>query len=91
MEDDRGRRAGSLFLPPYSPSFNPDEKAFFKLNALFRVTGERTAEGLWTPIGLLEAYTPTTLSSTDADARHPAAPRLQAPASLAITTLTDHG
>ncbi len=54
-------RAGarSLYLPPYSPDFNPIENAFAKLKALLRQAGERTLEGLWTAIGrLLDAFTP---------------------------------
>ena len=35
-----------LFLPPYSPDFNPIEKAFAKLKALLRKAGERTVSGL---------------------------------------------
>ena len=48
-----------LFLPPYSPDFNPIEKVFAKLKALLRKAAERTVEGLWTTIGnLLDAFTP---------------------------------
>jgi transposase len=42
-----------LYLPPYSPDFNPIEKAFSKLKALLRKASERTVEGLWTAIGAL--------------------------------------
>ena len=49
-----------MFLPPYSPDFNPIENAFAKLKALLRNAGERTLEGLWTAIGrLLDAFTPS--------------------------------
>jgi transposase len=52
--------AGLLYLPPYSPDFNPIEKAFSKLKALLRKATERTVKGFWTTIGqLLEAFTPT--------------------------------
>ena len=52
--------ASLLYLPPYSPDFNPIEKAFSKLKALLRKAAERTVEGLWTTIGqLLDAFTPT--------------------------------
>ena len=54
-------RAGAmlLYLPPYSPDFNPIENAFAKLKALLRKAAERTLEGLWTAIGrLLNAFTP---------------------------------
>jgi len=47
-----------LYLPPYSPDFNPIENAFAKLKALLRKAGERTVEGLWAAIGrLLDAFT----------------------------------
>ena len=36
-----------LYLPPYSPDFNPIENAFAKLKALLRKAGERSVEGLW--------------------------------------------
>jgi transposase len=41
------------FLPPYSPDFNPIEKAFSKLKANLRRIGERTVSGLWDVIGSL--------------------------------------
>ena len=48
-----------LFLPPYSPDFNPIEMAFSKLKALLRKAAERTLEGLWTAIGrLIDTITP---------------------------------
>ena len=55
-------RAGArlLYLPPYSPDFNPIENAFAKLKALLRKAAERTVEGLWTAIGrLIDVFTPT--------------------------------
>ena len=49
-----------LYLPPYSPDFNPIEKAFSKLKALLRKAAERTVDGLWNRIGeLLHAFTPS--------------------------------
>ena len=42
-----------LFLPPYSPDFNPIEMAFSKLKALLRKVAERTVEVLWSAIGRL--------------------------------------
>jgi transposase len=42
-----------VFLPPYSPDFNPIEKAFARLKALLRKAGERTVTGLWDLIGKL--------------------------------------
>ena len=48
-----------LFLPPYSPDFNPIELAFAKLKALLRKAVQRTVAGLWTAIGrLLDLFTP---------------------------------
>jgi transposase len=40
-----------LYLPPYSPDFNPIENAFAKLKAALRKAAERTVQGLWTAIG----------------------------------------
>jgi len=42
--EDTGRPL--LYLPPYSPDFNPIEKAFAKLNAVLRAKEERTIDGL---------------------------------------------
>jgi transposase len=51
--------ASLLFLPPYSPDFNPIENAFSKLKALLRKAAERTLNGLWDTIGqFLDAFTP---------------------------------
>ena len=48
-----------LYLPPYSPDFNPIEQLFAKLKALLRKAAERTVEGLWTAIGhLVDVFTP---------------------------------
>lgn len=43
----RGGRRALRFLPPYSPNFNPIEKAFSHLNAMLHKIGERTVSGLW--------------------------------------------
>lgn len=40
-----------VFLPAYSPDFNPIEQAFSKLKAGLRRAGERTPAGLWEAIG----------------------------------------
>jgi transposase len=51
--------ASLLYLPPYSPDFNPIENAFAKLKALLRKAAERTVEGLWTAIGrCVDLFTP---------------------------------
>jgi len=48
-----------LFLPPYSPDFNPIEQAFSKLKAHLRKAAERTIHGLWDAIGrILDLYPP---------------------------------
>jgi transposase len=48
-----------LYLPPYSPDFNPIENAFAKLKALLRQAGERSVEGLWHLIGpLIDVFGP---------------------------------
>ena len=52
--------ASLLYLPPYSPDFNPIENAFAKLKALLRKAAERTVAGLWDAIGrLLDLFTPS--------------------------------
>jgi transposase len=51
--------AGSklLFLPPYSPDFNPIEQAFSKLKAHLRKAAARTRDELWRAIGdILNAF-----------------------------------
>ncbi len=40
-----------LYLPPYSPDFNPIEEAFSKLKGLLRKTEARTREGLIEAMG----------------------------------------
>lgn len=51
--------ASVLYLPPYSPDFNPIEKLFAKLKALLRKAAERTLEGLWRAIGqCLDRFSP---------------------------------
>jgi transposase len=48
-----------LYLPPYSPDFNPIEQLFAKLKALLRKAAERSVNGLWSRIAsLLSAFTP---------------------------------
>ena len=39
--------ATALYLPPYSPDFNPIEQVFSKIKALLRKAAERTIPGLW--------------------------------------------
>ncbi len=42
-----------LYLPPYSPDFNPIELAFSKFKWLLRSAAERTVETLWQTCGTL--------------------------------------
>ena len=47
-----------IYLPPYSPDFNPIEEAFAKLKALLRKAGARSREVLIEAMGrALEALT----------------------------------
>ena len=47
-----------LYLPPYSPDFNPIELAFSKFKRLLRTAAERTVEALWNTCGqLLDRFT----------------------------------
>lgn len=49
-----------LYLPPYSPDFNPIEMAFSKLKAYLRKTAARTVDDLWDAIARsLDAFTPS--------------------------------
>ena len=48
-----------LYLPPYSPDFNPIEMAFAKLKALLRGIAARTIPTLWQTIAAaLDRFTP---------------------------------
>ena len=48
-----------LFLPPYSPDFNPIEHAWSKLKALLRGVGARTVDALHAALAaLIDAITP---------------------------------
>jgi transposase len=49
-KDDRQMISGILYLPPYSPEFNPMEQAFAKLKAVSRSAAARTLSGLWAAI-----------------------------------------
>jgi transposase len=53
-----GRGCGLLYLPPYSPDFNPIEEAFAKLKVLLRKAEARSREVLIEAMGrALEALT----------------------------------
>jgi len=48
-----------LYLPPYSPDFNPIENAFSKLKSILRKAAERSIDGLWKTIGCaIDQFTP---------------------------------
>jgi transposase len=48
-----------LYLPPYSPDFNPIELGFAKLKALLRAAAARTVPELWDAIAAaLDAFSP---------------------------------
>ena len=49
-----------LYLPPYSPDFNPIEMAFSKLKAALQKAAARTKADLWDAIATaIETFTPT--------------------------------
>lgn len=48
-----------VYLPPYSPDFNPIEMLFAKLKQLVRSAAPRTVEALWNLLGrLVDAFPP---------------------------------
>ena len=54
-----GRDCELIYLPPYSPDFNPIELAFAKLKALLRAVAARTVPDLWEALkSALDAFTP---------------------------------
>ena len=54
-----GAGARMLFLPPYSPDFNPIENAFSKLKAILQKAAARTVPELWDAIrDALPRFTP---------------------------------
>ncbi len=53
------RGASLLYLPAYSPDFNPIEQVFAKLKELLRAVAARTVTDLWSAIGrLLDRFSP---------------------------------
>jgi transposase len=51
--------ARRLYLPPYSPDFNPIENAFSKLKAILRKAAARSITDLWDAIGAaIDQFTP---------------------------------
>ena len=48
-----------LYLPPYSPDFNPIENAFSKLKAILRKAAARSITDLWDAVGAaIDQFTP---------------------------------
>jgi len=71
VEARRPPAAGAtlLYLPPYSPDFNPIEMAFAKLKALLRKAAPRTVTDLWDALGsALDDFPPTACRNYFADA-----------------------
>jgi transposase len=63
-----------LYLPPYSPDFNPIENAFAKLKAMLRKAAARTVDGLWSVIGRsIDTFTPAECTNYFAAAGYDAA------------------
>ncbi len=51
--------ATRVFLPPYSPDFNPIEQAYAKLKAFLRKAAARTVDDLWAVIAeAIELFPP---------------------------------
>ena len=51
--------AALVFLPPYSPDFNPIENAFAKLKSILRKAASRTRDDLWDAIAhAIPRFTP---------------------------------
>ena len=60
----RAKGAWFLFLPPYSPDFNPIKMAFSKLKAHLRKIKARTIDELWKTIGnICKLFTPEECSN----------------------------
>ena len=55
----RAKGAHLIFLPPYSPDFNPIEQVFAKLKHLMRDAQPRAVEATWRKVGeLLDLFSP---------------------------------
>jgi transposase len=65
--------ASLLYLPPYSPNFNPIENPFAKLKILLRKAAKRTVGDLWAAIGrMVDLFTPAECRNYFAAARYDA-------------------
>ncbi len=52
-----------VYLPPYSPDFNPIEQAFSKIKQALRTLAARTVDALWTEMqSVLDRVTPSDAS-----------------------------
>jgi len=61
--------ASLLYLPPYSPDFNPIENAFAKLKSAVGTAAARSVEALWNVIGgLIGTFTPNECANSFAAA-----------------------
>jgi transposase len=66
------RGASLLYLPPYSPDFNPIEQVFAKLKALLRKAAARTRDAVCTAIAqTLDAFSPQECRNYLANAGYP--------------------
>ena len=71
QEAIRAAGASVLYLPSYSPDFNPIEQLFAKLKELLRKAAARTKEALWEAIGRhLDDFTPEACPNYLADCRY---------------------
>ena len=50
--------ASLIYLPPYSPDFNPIEMAYAKIKALLRKAAARTIDDLWDAIAVAVDHFP---------------------------------
>lgn len=58
-----------VYLPPYSPDFNPIENAFARLKAELRKAAARTLDGLWNAIArIIDTFTPSECTNYFANA-----------------------
>lgn len=65
--------ASLLYVPPYSPDFNPIEKAFAKFKAMLRKAAACTVEALWAVIGdICQTFSPTECANYFASAGYDA-------------------
>jgi len=67
-----------LYLPPYSPDFNPIENVFSKLKTLVRKAKVRKMEDLWNKLGeLCDVFSPQECQNYFKNAGYPQTQKLQ--------------